>query len=482
MESINSWSDVNWFETNKRIYRLQVRIYKASQNDDRDKMHKLQKLLITSNSSKLLAIRKVVQEDDGFKLLSSSKRLELALSIRLEGKFTNIRRVKITKLCGEVRRLTISKLQDRAKQALACLALQPQWEAKFEFQAFGLKLERSLNDAMSAIFISISKKPKWVLAAHIDTCFDTINHKKLILKCDTFPVMERQLNDWLKSGLPDAKKCVVSPTETSHGVISPLLSSIALHGLQDRLEYYSDRLPCGKLANTSCLFYVRHAGELVIVHPDLEVIQKWREITIQFLEEMDLKLSITKTKIFHTFDNYEGPQLGFRFLSFDLIQRQKCDKTRKFTFSNTVPDQSFVTLITPSKEVVHSHKVNLREIIKKYKGVSQENLIYNLNPIIRGWALSKRNQISSKIFSEMDTFIYFHLWNWARKRHPKMAYTKIKDKYWHRIGNSNWVFGKKLDKRVKVVFILLQKHSEIKLETDLQVIEYPLSRYGNVSY
>jgi RNA-directed DNA polymerase len=132
--------------------------------------------------------------------------------------------------------------------------------------------------------------------------------------------------------------------------------------------------------------------------------------------------------------------------------------------------------------VIHSHKSNLREIIKKHKGVSQENLIYNLNPLIRDWVLSKRTHISSKVFSEMDTFIYFHLWNWARKRHPKMAYTTLKDKYWHTVGTSNWVFGKKMDKRVKTLFILLQKHSEFKLETDLQVIKYSVPLYKNVSY
>jgi RNA-directed DNA polymerase len=127
-----------------------------------------------------------------------------------------------------------------------------------------------------------------------------------------------------------------------------------------------------------------------------------------------------------------------------------------------------------SKKVLNSHKFNLRETIKKYKGLSQENLIYSLNPTICGWALSKRTQLSSKILSEMDTFIYFHLWNWARKRHPKMAHTQIKDKYWHIVGNSNWVFGiksKETETGVTKISVLLQKHSEIKLESYLQALE-----------
>jgi hypothetical protein len=148
-----------------------------------------------------------------------------------------------------------------------------------------------------------------------------------------------------------------------------------------------------------------------------------------------------------------------------------------------VLDQSLVTLKVFSKEVLNAYKLNLRESIKKYKGVSQKNLICNLNPIICSWILSKRTQLSSKILSELDTFTYFHLWNWARKRHPKMSHKKIKDKYWHTVGHSNWVFGiksKEPETGGTKVTILLQKHCAIKLETHLQVIETEAPKEVNV--
>jgi RNA-directed DNA polymerase len=143
-------------------------------------------------------------------------------------------------------------------------------------------------------------------------------------------------------------------------------------------------------------------------------------------------------------------------------------------FTNTGLWTSVATSLISSKESANDHKTNLRKIIKKHKGVSQENLIYNLNPIIRDWALSKRTQISSKDFSEMDKFIYLHLWNWARKRHPNMAHTKIKDKYWNIVGNSKWVFGtktKQIETGGTKVSLRLQKHSEIRLQK-----AYPSSR------
>jgi hypothetical protein len=57
VENVNNWSDVNRPESNIRIYHLQVRIYKASQNGDgdgdgdgdEDKAYKFSKLLIACN-------------------------------------------------------------------------------------------------------------------------------------------------------------------------------------------------------------------------------------------------------------------------------------------------------------------------------------------------------------------------------------------------------------------------------------------------
>jgi RNA-directed DNA polymerase len=468
MENINSWSDVNWREINRRVYRLQVRIYKASQNDDRDKMHKLQKLLITGNSAKLLAVRRVTQEEgktDSFKAVSSCKRIELARLIRLDGKSNSSFSVNILNPDRNLRSLGILKLEDSAKQSLVTLALQPQWDAKFEFQTVGF---RFVNDATKAIFLSISKKQKWILAVYMEQCFDAISYKKLLVKCNTFSTIEIKLNQWLKAGILYRKSRLVSQGRNSYGVISRLLFNILLHGLQDRLELYANSLPSGNIANKNSMSYISYSRDFVIMHPDLEVIQKSKEITTQFLEEMDLKLSSFKTKIVHTFDNYEGIQLRFPLLRLNIVQKRKCNTIRKSIFMTSVSDKSFVTLIIPLKEIINSHRLNLRKLIKKYKGVSQENLIHNLNLIICDWALSKQIQVSSKILSEMDMFIHFHLWSWARKRHPKMSQAKIKAKYWHIIGKSHWVFGiksKETETKITKFSVLLQKHSAIKSKT-----------------
>jgi RNA-directed DNA polymerase len=61
---------------------------------------------------------------------------------------------------------------DRAHEALAKLALEPEWEAKFEPNSYGFRPGRSAHDAIAAIFNNTTRKPKYVLDADIKGCFD----------------------------------------------------------------------------------------------------------------------------------------------------------------------------------------------------------------------------------------------------------------------------------------------------------------------
>lgn len=54
-------------------------------------------------------------------------------------------------------------MYDRAMQALIKLALEPEWEARFEPNSFGFRPGRSCLDAIEAIFNAIKHKAKYVL-------------------------------------------------------------------------------------------------------------------------------------------------------------------------------------------------------------------------------------------------------------------------------------------------------------------------------
>ncbi len=177
------WCDIPWRKLEKNIYKLQKRIYKASRRDDVKLVRRLQKLLIKSWAAKCLAVRRVTQDNqgrktagvDGVKSLTPKQRLTLVNELTLGSKVAPTRRVWIPKPGKEEKRpLGIPTMKDRALQGLVKLALEPEWEAKFEPNSYGFRPGRSCHDAIEAIFNSIRIMPKFVLDADISKCFDDL--------------------------------------------------------------------------------------------------------------------------------------------------------------------------------------------------------------------------------------------------------------------------------------------------------------------
>jgi RNA-directed DNA polymerase len=90
---------------------------------------------------------------------------------------------------------------DRAHQALVKLALEPEWEARFEPNSYGFRPGRSVHDAIGALFGMLSHKDKYVLDADIQGCFDNIAHSPLLDKLATYPTLRRTIKGWLKAGV-----------------------------------------------------------------------------------------------------------------------------------------------------------------------------------------------------------------------------------------------------------------------------------------
>src|SRR5262249_48829628 len=191
----------------------------------------------------------------------------------------------------EQRPLGIPTMSDRAAQALVKLALEPQWEARFEPNSYGFRPGRSCHDAIEAIFNEIRYRPKFVLDADISKCFDRIDHRALLDKLDTFPLLRRTIKGWLKAGVLDGGQLFATEQGAPQGgVLSPVLANVALHGLEEVVAaaFPKTRTIDGKIKRWTPAV-IRYADDFVVLHDDRDVVRRSKEVIEGWLRGMGLE-------------------------------------------------------------------------------------------------------------------------------------------------------------------------------------------------
>jgi RNA-directed DNA polymerase len=157
MKLMKEWKLIPWPKLERRVFKLQTLIFKASARGEVKVVRRLQKTLMRSWSAKCLAVRRITQDNqgkktagvDGLKSLTPPQRLELVNQLRLTEKAKPTRRVWIPKPGSktEKRPLGIPTIAERALQTLVKQALEPEWEAKFEPNSYGFRPGRCAQDA-----------------------------------------------------------------------------------------------------------------------------------------------------------------------------------------------------------------------------------------------------------------------------------------------------------------------------------------------
>jgi RNA-directed DNA polymerase len=195
------------------------------------------------------------------------------------------------------------------------------------------------------------------------------------------------LKQVLKSGYVYEKQ--LFPTENGTpqgGLISPILANATLNGIDTLLknEFYRTTVKVDgkpKTVNPK-INLVRYVDDFVITSATKEIAERVKELVKDYMAERGLQLSEEKTVITHI-------SQGFDFLGWNF---------RKYNGK---------LHIKPSRKAQQKVMKKLRQVITNNKGVTQDNLIRLLNPVINGWSTYHQGTVARKAFSTIDTTCTF---------------------------------------------------------------------------
>lgn len=452
------WSEIDCDKAERKVNKLQSKIAKVVENGRWNLAKKLQHLLTNSLYALYIAVKKVSKNKgkntpgvDGKLLKTLKEKDEVINEIRSKKyKSSPLRRIYIPKKNGKKRPLGIPTMKDRVMQAIYHMALDPISEVTADKTSFGFRKERGCHDALAYLFNTLARKTSAtkILECDIKGCFDNISHK---WNLENIPMDKKILKEFLKSGYIFEGEIYKTETGTPQGgIISPTLANITLDGMEGILqkEYWTNmKGTVDRQHNKKKVYLTRYADDFVVTATTEETLLEIKERIRVFLKERGLEFSEEKTQIVDINDGFD--LLGWNF--------------RKY--KNKL-------LIKPSEKSIANIVEKLKRIIKEMRNSKQSELIDRLNPIITGWCNYHRVVCSKKTFQDIDSIIFESLWKWAKGRHQTKSREWIKEKYWIREGQRDWIFS---DKKKKLKFAAdtkIIRHTLVKLEANPYLPKY----------
>lgn len=334
-----------------------------------------------------------------------------------------VRERHIPKRSGKLRRLGVPTVRDRVVQASLKLVLEPIFEADFKPSSYGFRPRRRAHDAIAEIHHLCSRSYEWVLEGDIEACFDSIDHLALMDR------VRRRVGDrrvlslvkaFLKAGVlseDGVQRDTIAGTPQG-GILSPLLSNIALSVLDDHFDeawkgmgQTSSARQNRRRRGLATYRLVRYADDFVVLVAGSRAhAEGLREEVEAVLAPMGLRLSEEKTRVSHIDE-------GFDFLGFRIQRHEKRGTGKRFIYTY------------PSKAALATVKGKVRAATRGATDQPLRILLHRLNSVLRGWTTYFGFGVSKATFNYLRAFTWRRVVCWLRHKHPRASWKELRRRY-----------------------------------------------------
>jgi len=364
--------------------------------------------------------------------------------------FTPGRRIYISEPSGKVRPLTIGNPRDKLVQEVIRLVLEAIYEPLFLPCSHGFRPKYSCHTALREIFTKFVGCSWWI-EGDFQSCFDSINHDKLMMLLSNKISDQRFLQlirKSLSAGYFDFRVHKTDFVGTPQGnIISPILANIFLHELDkfvmDLKNDFDSKIPRNRRSTeywqahyklklgkkekkskkeirkliknlqstqakklddtTKRIMYIRYADDWIIaVNGSYSETKNILNKIKDFCYTLGLTLSPNKTKITNSYKEY------ILFLG-TRIKHSGVTTWSKHKGGYRQRNRKALMLTAPMVKI--RRKLSLSGFVKNNKGVSRTSwtpltlrqIIHNYNSILRGYSnyysfIINRGQVMSWLF------------------------------------------------------------------------------------
>jgi RNA-directed DNA polymerase len=305
-----------------------------------------------------------------------------------------VRQVQIPKAGkpGEFRTLGIPTIFDRVCQQALLNRLEPIFEPVFDEANFGYRRGRSTKDAMRKVWKEIQGGREWIVDADLRDFFGSVDHEKLLTlvaqRIADGRVL-RLIQAMLKAGSYGKGRLFPSERGTPQGgVISPLLSNILLTPFDQEMGRKGYQI-------------TRFADDWVVTCTSAAEARAAIAAALRILSELSVQLHPQKTRVVHV-------QRGFEFLGY-LVKRGK---------QLQLPPGKIVTGVKsgglyayPREKSIQRFKDRVRQLTRRCVPLKTQDLIEQLNPVLRGWGHYYKRAHVRTLFNKLDHWIERRIWS-----------------------------------------------------------------------